>query len=115
MQVEADRLAKLLESVGIDKYSARILAFLHLRGDLTTRELEQLCDFQQPVVSTATTSLRKRGWIESYIIKSGTRGRPQYAYRLAKPLKKIVVPLLQKKKEEVRKVLEDIAELEKIL
>lgn len=83
-------LAKALEQLGVKRPEACLVAVLSVGETLTTAEIAKRTDLRQPEISTATRSLRDRGWLEeSTIPKKKGKGRPMHSYRLSAPLRTI--------------------------
>jgi predicted transcriptional regulator len=57
-------LAKLFWDIGLKKNCARVLVFMLMNEELTSRDIEKFTSLRQPEVSLALSDLMKKGWID---------------------------------------------------
>jgi predicted transcriptional regulator len=108
-----EEIAELFWDIGLKKNSARVLVLTLWDIDLTSRDMERICDLRQPEVSIALTDLMKRRWIKVVRQVMENKGRPIKIYHLARALEEIldelkssIVGEYDKKSEEIEKVRE---------
>ena len=88
-----EEIAELFWDIGLKKNTARVLVLLIRDIDLTSREMERVCDLRQPEVSIALTDLTKRKWIDVVRQIMENKGRPIKIYHMTKPLDDILEEL----------------------
>lgn len=73
----------VLASTGMQKGTARTLAFLSTKDDwATSKDIEKATRLRQPEVSIAVRGLLDRGWLERDSLKRESKGRPINIYRM---------------------------------
>ena len=108
-----EEVADLFWDIGLKKNTARVLVLM-IRGDeLTSREMERVCDLRQPEVSIALTDLQKRKWIRVVRHIMENKGRPVKIFQLIHSLddildelKNAIVGDYEEKVKEIEKVRE---------
>lgn len=112
-----EEIAEIFNDIGVKRNASRVLVLMIRGFDLTSREMERVCDLRQPEVSIALTDLEKRKWVKKVGQKSETKGRPVLIYHLVKSvddildeLKKVIVGDYDKKLNEIEKVRELLKE-----
>ncbi len=110
-----EKIVKLLTETGLNKNIAKVVVFLSKVGEAISRDIERAANLRQPEVSLAMKELKEWGWIKERELKKKGKGRPLKSYRLTKDIKEIVAELVEKKREEVKKIERDLEELEKLV
>lgn len=112
-----EEIAEIFNDIGVKRNASRILVLMIRGFDLTSREIERVCDIRQPEVSIALSDLEKRKWVKKVGQKSENKGRPVLIYHLVKSvddildeLKKVIVGDYDKKLHEIEKVRELLKE-----
>jgi len=112
-----EEIAEIFNDIGVKRNASRVLVLMIRGFDLTSREIERVCDIRQPEVSIALTDLEKRKWVRKVGQKSENKGRPVLIYHLVKSvddildeLKKVIVGDYDKKLHEIEKVKELLKE-----
>jgi len=110
-----DRLVELLAEAGLNKNIARVIVHLSKAGEAISRDIEREANLRQPEVSLAMKDLKSLGWIKEKEIKKKGKGRPLKSYKLSLDIKDIVKELVERKREEIKKLEKDLEELEKLV
>lgn len=110
-----EKLVELLSEAGLNKNIARVVVYLSKAGEAVSREIEREANLRQPEVSLAMKELKNMGWIKEREIKKKGKGRPLKSYKLSLDIKDIVRDLVEKKREEIKKLERDLEELEKLV
>jgi predicted transcriptional regulator len=112
-----EEIAEIFNDIGVKRNASRVLVLMIRGFDLTSREIERVCDIRQPGVSIALTDLEKRKWVRKVGQKSENKGRPVLIYHLVKSvddildeLKEVIVGDYDKKLHEIEKVKELLKE-----
>ncbi|NLL09555.1 MAG: hypothetical protein GX268_01415 [Methanomicrobiales archaeon] len=106
-----EEIAGLFWDIGLKKNAARVLVLMIRDVDMTSREIEKICDLRQPEVSIALSDLMKRKWVKDIRQSREGKGRPTMIYHLVKPLNDILDEL---KAEIVGDYEEKVKEIEKV-
>lgn len=85
-----DELVGLLSDIGVPRSSALILVALHIKGELTSREMQSVCGLRQPQISTAMKSLVGEGKVVCDAKKNEGRGRPSHKYHLSQTFSEVI-------------------------
>jgi predicted transcriptional regulator len=93
-----------LQSLGVSKGVATLIAFLASVNEATSREIEMGTGLRQPEVSIAMKTLRENKWVDEREVKAEGKGRPMKIYSLNMPLDKIIEYYENKKKSESAQV-----------
>jgi len=108
-----EEIADLFWDIGLKRNSARVLVLMIRDVDLTSRDLERVCDLRQPEVSIALSDLMKRKWVKDIRHEREGKGRPTMIFHLIKSLddileelKSAIVGDYEKKVGEIEKVRE---------
>lgn len=109
------RIADLLSRAGLNDKIARIVVFLSVSGESSSRDIERGADLRQPEVSLAMNDLREMGWVKERDVKLRRKGRPTKLYKLTLDLKDIASEVINKKEEELKKIKQDLEELRKLV
>ncbi len=115
MDSKDERIVELLADAGLNKNIARVIVYLSKVGEAVSREIEREANLRQPEVSLAMKELKNLGWIKEREIKKKGKGRPLKSYKLSLDIKDIVRNLVEKKREELRKLERNLEELEKLV
>ncbi len=106
-----EEIADLFWDIGLKKNTGRVLVLMIRDDDLTSREIERICDLRQPEVSIALSDLMKRKWVRDIRHAREGKGRPTMIYHLIKSLDDILEEL---KTEIVGDYEEKLKEIEKV-
>ncbi|MFP3908255.1 MAG: ArsR family transcriptional regulator [Archaeoglobaceae archaeon] len=110
-----ERIVELLSGAGLNKNIARIVVFLSKAGEAISSEIERTTDLRQPEVSLAMKELKGWGWIKERELKKKGKGRPLKSYKLTHVLKDRVKELVDKRRKELKRIEENLKELEKLV
>lgn len=108
---EDEEFSNLLTEIGLKRNVAKVLIYLAMTEEATSREIERSTDLRQPEVSIAMRTLKENEWIESRESKAESKGRPVKIYRLSKPITEIMDIIEINKREEVENQLKLIQEI----
>ena len=112
---EDEEFSNLLTDIGLKRNVAKVLIYLAMTEEATSREIERSSDLRQPEVSIAMRALKEYEWIESRESKAESKGRPVKIYRLSKSITEIMDILEKNKREEVENQLKLIQKIRKHL
>ncbi|AIY89460.1 ArsR family transcriptional regulator [Geoglobus acetivorans] len=110
-----ERLVELLAEAGLNRNIARVVVYLSKVGETISRDIEREANLRQPEVSLAMKELKNLGWIKEKEIKRKGKGRPLKSYKLSLDIKDIVKELVEKKREELKKLESELEELEELV
>jgi len=110
-----EKIVKLLSETGLNRNIAKVVVFLSKVGEAISRDIERAANLRQPEVSLAMKELKDWGWVKERELKKKGKGRPLKSYKLTLDLKEIVSELVNKKREEIKRVEKDLVELEKLV
>ncbi|MCD6492742.1 MAG: ArsR family transcriptional regulator [Archaeoglobaceae archaeon] len=110
-----ERIVKLLSETGLNRNIAKVVVFLSKVGEAISRDIERAANLRQPEVSLAMKELKDWGWVKERELKKKGKGRPLKSYKLTLDLKEIVSELVNKKREEIKRIEKDLLELEKLV
>ncbi len=110
-----EKIVTLLTETGLNKNIAKVVVFLSKVGEAVSREIERAANLRQPEVSLAMKDLKEWGWVKERELKKKGKGRPLKSYKLTREFKDIVKELVEKKREEIRKIERDLEELEELV
>ena len=108
---EDEEFSNLLTEIGLKRNVAKVLIYLAMTEEATSREIERSTDLRQPEVSIAMRTLKENEWIESRESKAESKGRPVKIYRLSKPITEIMDTIEKNKREEVENQLKLIQKI----
>lgn len=108
---EDEEFSNLLTDIGLKRNVAKVLIYLAMTEEATSREIERSTDLRQPEVSIAMRTLKENEWIESRESKAESKGRPVKIYRLSKPITEIMDIIEKNKREEVENQLKLIQKI----
>lgn len=101
----------LLHSLGVQRNVAKVITYLAVAGESTSREIELGSDLRQPEVSIAMRTLRRENWVREWEVKSGGNGRPSKVYALSTPLDEIIGSIEDEKQKKSAEAMESIQKL----
>ncbi|MEM0089274.1 MAG: ArsR family transcriptional regulator [Archaeoglobaceae archaeon] len=110
-----EKVINLLTEAGLNRNIARVVVFLSKAGEAVSRDIERAANLRQPEVSLAMKELKEWGWVKERELKKKGKGRPLKSYKMTKELREIVQELVQKKREEIKKIEKDLDELESMV
>ncbi len=110
-----EKIVQLLIEAGLNKNIARVIVYLSKVGEAISRDIERAANLRQPEVSLAMKELKEKEWVKERELKKKGKGRPLKSYKLTMDLKEIAKMLIEKKREEIRKMEKDLEELEKLV
>jgi len=110
-----EKIVQLLAEAGLNKNIARVIVFLSKVGEAVSRDIERAANLRQPEVSLAMKELKEWGWIKEKELKKKGKGRPLKSYKLTMDLKEIAKQLIEKRREEIKKIEKDLEELEQLV
>ena len=106
--------AELLHSLGVQRKVARLLTYLAVAGESTSREIERATGLRQPEVSIAMRTLRSENWVSERDVKDTEgKGRPHKVYTLITPIDEIVGIIEDERRKEATKAMERIQRTER--
>ncbi|KAF1073230.1 hypothetical protein MKMG_02229 [Methanogenium sp. MK-MG] len=108
---EDEEFSDLLTEIGLKRNVAKVLIYLAMTEEATSREIERSSDLRQPEVSIAMRTLKENEWIESRESKAESKGRPVKIYRLSKSINEIMDLIEKNKREEVENQLKLIQKI----
>lgn len=109
------KMIKLLNSIGINKNTSKILIFFFHTKETISAQLERILELRQPEVSVALRALIQKEWLIKTNIKKGCKGRPTYAYRLVLTPQTVIRKIIQSKQKEIKKLNKNIECLAKLV
>ena len=102
----------LLHSLGVQRNVAKVITFLAVAGEATSRDLERGSGLRQPEVSIAMRTLRRENWVHERDVKSSEgKGRPHKVYSLSTPVDEILSHIEEERRKESAKAMESIQKL----
>lgn len=110
-----EKLVSLLSEAGLNRNIAKVVVFLSKVGEAVSRDIERAANLRQPEVSLAMKELKEWGWVKERELKKKGKGRPLKSYKMTKELREIAMDIIQKKREEIKKIERDLEELEKLV
>ena len=90
LKIEQEEFASILMEIGLKRNVAKVLTYLAMVKEATSREIEIGSDLRQPEVSIAMREIRKLDWISERDEKNLGKGRPYRIYKLNKSLPEII-------------------------
>ena len=96
-----EKIADALISLGMSRYVARVLSYLHDSNEATSVELERGTGLRQPEVSIAMKELEERDWINEREEKKPRKGRPNKVYSLKVGFDEIIAELERQQKNAI--------------
>ncbi|MDF0591484.1 ArsR family transcriptional regulator [Candidatus Methanocrinis natronophilus] len=104
--------ADLLHSLGVQRNVAKLVTYLAVAGESTSRDIERGSGLRQPEVSIAMRTLRLNNWIREREVKSTEgKGRPSKVYALSTPIDEIIKSIEEKRRKKSVEEMESIRRL----
>jgi predicted transcriptional regulator len=105
----------VLASTGMQKGTARTLAFLTTKDDwATSKDIEKATRLRQPEVSIAVRGLLDRGWVERDSLKRESKGRPINIYRMNVELNDVYRSIESDEMEKVAEVQANLGHIKEL-
>ena len=102
----------LLHNLGVQRNTAKVITYLTVAGEATSREIEHGSGLRQPEVSTAMRTLRDENWVREWEIKKTEgKGRPSKVYALSTPVDEIIRQIEEERNRESAKAMASIQRL----
>jgi predicted transcriptional regulator len=102
----------ILHSLGVQRNVAKVITYLAVAGEATSRDIERGSGLRQPEVSIAMRTLRGENWVREWEIKSTEgKGRPSKVYALSTPVDEIIRHIEEELTKESAKAMESIQKL----
>jgi len=113
-KVGRDEFASILIQIGLKRNVAKVLTYLAVVTEATSREIEIGSDLRQPEVSIAMREIRRLDWVVERDERNPGKGRPYRIYRLNKRLSEIVETLEAEKSKESERIMKQIERLKSL-
>lgn len=110
-----EEVAEIFTDIGVKRLAARVLVMMLRDVELTSREIERVCDLRQPEVSIALSDLIGRKWVRKVGQSGEGKGRPILLYRLCKTLDDILDELKREIAGDYEKKLSEIEQIRELL
>lgn len=105
----------LLHSLGVKRNVAKVITYLAVAGEATSREIERGSGLRQPEVSIAMRTLRRENWVREWDIKNTEgKGRPSKVYALSTPVDEIINLIEEERQKEIGEAMDSIQKLRKL-
>lgn len=105
-------IVDILHSLGVQRNVAKVITFLAVAVEATSRDMELGAGLKQPEVSIAMRTLRRENWVREWEIKnSGGIGRPSKVYSLSTPVAEIIKSIEEERQKESAKAMASIQRL----
>jgi len=109
---DSHEFADLLHSLGVQRNVAKLVTYLAVAGESTSRDIERGSGLRQPEVSIAMRTLRSHNWISEWEVKSTEgKGRPCKVYALSTPIDEIIKSIEEERQRESASAMERIQKL----
>ncbi|NYT10855.1 MAG: ArsR family transcriptional regulator [Methanosarcinales archaeon] len=106
----------LLASLGVQRNVAKLITYLAVAGESTSREIERGTGLRQPEVSIAMRTLRRENWIDEHEVKRGEgKGRPHKVYTMITPLDEIIKLIEEETQKKSAEAMQSIQKLKELL
>ena len=106
----------ILRSLGVQWNVAKVITYLVVAGESTSREIERGTDMRQPEVSIAMRTLRRENWVDEKDVKSSEgKGRPHKVYTLIPPVDEIIRSIEDAKRKKSAEAMESIRKLKELV
>ena len=103
-----------LQNLGMKRTVACVITFLKDQNERSSWDIETATFLNQPEVSMAMRTLRERGWLKEYEIKSNGKGRPMKIYALRATINEIINYYEAEKSRESARTSEAIQRLKEL-
>jgi len=105
----------LLHSLGVQRNMAKVITYLAVVGEATSRDLGRGTGLRQPEVSVAMRTLRRENWVDERDVKrSEGKGRPSKVYSLITPVDEIIKIIEEERQKEIGEAMESIKKLKEL-
>jgi predicted transcriptional regulator len=105
----------LLHSLGIQRNVAKVITYLAIAGESTSRDLERGTEMRQPEVSIAMRTLHRENWVDERDVKSSEgKGRPHKVYTLITPVDEIIRLIEEERQKEIAEAMQSIQKLKEL-
>jgi len=105
----------LLASLGVQRNVAKVITYLVVAGEATSKEIERGAGLRQPEVSIAMRILRGENWVREWEIKNTEgKGRPSKVYALSTPVDGIIRSIEDQKQKKSAEAMENIRKLKEL-
>ena len=108
----SQQLVSQLIKLGVQNYTAKCLACLHIHGPSTSIMLQKNCQIRQPDVSVAIAELRRLNVVKLDSSAASGRGRPSHIYQLAGTLNECIIPFIEDAQNNITHIISAINTLE---
>lgn len=109
---EDHEFADLLHSLGFQRNVAKVITYLAVSGESTSREIERKTGLRQPEISIAMRRLHHQNWIKEWDVKNTEgKGRPSKVYALSTPIDEIIGFIEDERRRESAEAMENIQKL----
>ena len=109
-----EEIVEALISLGMNRFVARVLAYLQQVKEVTSNELEMGTNLRQPEVSIAMKHLNEYDWINEREEKKPGKGRPYKIYSLKVRFNDIITQLETEQKRAVEEAQAKIKRLKEL-
>ncbi|KUK44177.1 MAG: ArsR family transcriptional regulator [Methanothrix sp.] len=104
--------AELLYNLGVQRNVAKVITYLAIAGEATSKDIERWTGLRQPEVSIVMRTMRRENWINVRDVKNSEgKGRPHKVYTLITPLDEIIRHVEEERRKESAKAMETIQKL----
>jgi predicted transcriptional regulator len=105
----------LLASLGVQRNVAKVITYLVVAGEATSKEIERGSGLRQPEVSIAMRILLGENWVREWEIKNTEgKGRPSKVYALSTPVDGIIRSIEDQKQKTSAEAMENIRKLKEL-
>lgn len=109
---DGHEFADLLHSLGLQRNVAKVITYLAVAGESTSREIERKTGLRQPEISIAMRRLHHQNWIREWDVKNTEgKGRPSKVYALSTPIDEIIGFIEEERQKESAEAMENIQKL----
>ena len=105
----------LLASLGVQRNVAKVITYLAVAGESTSKEIERGTGLRQPEVSIAMRTLRRENWIDEHEAKGEGKGRPHKVYPLITPVDEIISHIEEERRKESAETMQSIQKLKELV
>jgi len=94
-------IVKNANILGLKINHIKVIYSIHLKKNITQREIEKIADLRQPEVSIALNQLNEMEFIKQHSEVQISKGRPIMVYKLNKPIYEIFMEIKKQKEKEI--------------
>jgi len=95
-------ITKNADILGLKINQIKVIYSIHLKKNITQREIEKIADLRQPEVSLALNQLHEKGFVKQHSEVQNSKGRPIAIYQLKRPIYEIFMEIKKQKEKEIR-------------